>query len=151
MTSGPTQNCTLPRQSGGTRRTGSSSVGLWVPSRRHTILAPSRRYVDPVVRVMIANDFTKRFKFPLPFGIDDMSNAANDAYAAWPERIYIIDESGRIAYRGGMGPFNYKPAEAREWLHRQTQANNCSTRQRPPRQQNDVDFARKSRRVMICV
>jgi len=67
-------------------------------------------------RVIIANDFTKRFKFPLPFGIDDMSNAANGAYAAWPERIYIIDESGHIAYRGGMGPFNYKPEEAREWL-----------------------------------
>ena len=67
-------------------------------------------------RVIIANDFTKRFKFPLPFGIDDMSNAANDAYAAWPERIYIIDESGHIAYRGGIGPFHYKPEEARAWL-----------------------------------
>jgi hypothetical protein len=44
-----------------------------------------------------------------------MSNAANDAYAAWPERIYII-EQGRIAYRGGMGPFNYHPEEARAWL-----------------------------------
>ena len=67
-------------------------------------------------RLIIANDFTKRFKFPLPFGIDDMSNAANDAYAAWPERLYIIDEGGHIAYRGGMGPFNYHPAEVREWL-----------------------------------
>jgi Iodothyronine deiodinase len=67
-------------------------------------------------RVAIAQDFTKRYKFPLPFGIDDMSNAANDAYAAWPERLYIIDESGHIVYRGGMGPFNYKPAEVREWL-----------------------------------
>jgi len=67
-------------------------------------------------RLVIANDFTKRFKFPLPFGIDDMSNAANDAYAAWPERLYVIDESGHIAYRGGMGPFNYNPAEVREWL-----------------------------------
>jgi len=66
--------------------------------------------------MIIANDFTKRFKFPLPFGIDDMRNAANDAYAAWPERLYIIDESGHIAYRGGMGPFNYHPAEVREWL-----------------------------------
>jgi hypothetical protein len=67
-------------------------------------------------RLAIANDFTKRFKFSLPFGIDDMSNAANDAYAAWPERLYIIDESGRIAYRGGIGPFNYNPIEVREWL-----------------------------------
>jgi Iodothyronine deiodinase len=67
-------------------------------------------------RMAIANDFTKRFKYPLPFGVDDMGNAANDAYAAWPERFYIIDESGRIAYRGGMGPFNYKPSEVRDWL-----------------------------------
>ena len=45
-----------------------------------------------------------------------MNNAANDAYAAWPERLYIISENGTIAYRGGMGPFNYKPAEVRAWL-----------------------------------
>jgi hypothetical protein len=67
-------------------------------------------------RLAIANDFTKRFNFPLPFGIDDMSNSANDAYAAWPERLYILDESGRIAYRGGNGPFKYNPKEVREWL-----------------------------------
>jgi Iodothyronine deiodinase len=67
-------------------------------------------------RVAIAQDFTKRYKFPLPFGIDDMSNAANNAYAAWPERLYIVDESGHIVYRGGMGPFHYKPSEVREWL-----------------------------------
>jgi len=67
-------------------------------------------------RVAIANDFTKRFRYAMPFGIDDMSNAADLAYSAWPERIYIIDESGHIAYRGGMGPFLYKPEEARNWL-----------------------------------
>ena len=67
-------------------------------------------------RVAIAKDFTARYKFPLPFGIDDMSNAADTAYAAWPERLYIIDESGHVVYRGGMGPFHYKPAEVREWL-----------------------------------
>jgi Iodothyronine deiodinase len=76
-------------------------------------------YVQPKTleqRVAIANDFTKRFKFSLPFGIDDMSNAANDAYAAWPERLYIVDENGHISYKGGNGPFKYKPKEVREWL-----------------------------------
>lgn len=67
-------------------------------------------------RVAIARDFTKRFRFTLPFGIDDMSNAADAAYSAWPERLYVIDESGRIAYRGGIGPFNYHPIEVRQWL-----------------------------------
>ena len=67
-------------------------------------------------RLAIANDFIKRFSYPVPFGVDDWGNAANDAYSAWPERLYIIDESGRIAYRGGMGPFSYHPEEARAWL-----------------------------------
>jgi hypothetical protein len=67
-------------------------------------------------RIAIANDFVKRFNYPTQFGIDDMSNQANDAYAAWPERIYIIDENGKLAYCGGMGPFKYNPDEARNWL-----------------------------------
>jgi hypothetical protein len=67
-------------------------------------------------RVAIANDFVSRQKYPLPFGIDDMNNAADLAYSAWPERLYVIDEHGRIAYAGGMGPFNYNPDEVRGWL-----------------------------------
>ena len=67
-------------------------------------------------RVTIANDFIQRFHYPVPFGIDDMSNAANDAYSAWPERLYVIEPNGRIGYRGGMGPFNYNPKELRAWL-----------------------------------
>lgn len=76
-------------------------------------------YVQPKTlaqRVAIANDFIQRFHYSVPFGIDEMSNAANDAYAAWPERIYVVDESGHVAYRGGMGPFDYKPDQLRAWL-----------------------------------
>jgi hypothetical protein len=67
-------------------------------------------------RLAIGNDFIRRYHFPLPFAVDDMDNAADLAYAAWPERIYIIDEHGRIVYRGGLGPFGYHPEEARAWL-----------------------------------
>ena len=67
-------------------------------------------------RVAIANDFIQRFHFPLPFAVDDMYDVGDHAYAAWPERLYIIDEAGKIAYRGGLGPFNYHPEEARSWL-----------------------------------
>jgi hypothetical protein len=67
-------------------------------------------------RVAIAKDFVQRQKYPLPFGIDNMNNAADLAYSAWPERLYIIDEHGHVAYAGGMGPFNYNPDEVRAWL-----------------------------------
>src|SRR5215472_13877179 len=60
-----------------------------------------------VQRLAIANDFSQRFQFPIPIGIDAMSNLAEHLYAAWPERLYVIDESGKIVYRGGVGPFNY--------------------------------------------
>lgn len=69
-------------------------------------------------RVAIANDFVKRFSFSIPLGIDAMSDTADHIYAGWPERLYVIDETGKIVYRGGMGPFNYHPAEVSGWLAR---------------------------------
>ena len=47
-----------------------------------------------------------------------MENPANALYSAWPERLYIVDESGRIAYKGGMGPFEFHPEEVGAWLAR---------------------------------
>ena len=45
-----------------------------------------------------------------------MDDAALDAIAAWPERIIIVDPQGRIGYRGGPGPWEFDPAEARATL-----------------------------------
>jgi len=45
-----------------------------------------------------------------------MDNEAEEAYFAWPERLYVVDESGRVAYKGGVGPFGFKPAELAAWL-----------------------------------
>jgi len=59
----------------------------------------------------IANDFTKRFKYPLPLASMTWPSAADLAYSAWPERLYIIDENGRIAYRGGMDPLTTSPTK----------------------------------------
>lgn len=76
-------------------------------------------YAQPTTfaqRVAIANDFVARFHYPIPIAIDAMNDAADHLYGGWPERIYIIDESGKIAYRGGLGPFNYHPEKARAWL-----------------------------------
>lgn len=67
-------------------------------------------------RLAIANDFRERFKYPLPLAVDPMNDTANQAYGAWPERLYVIDGDGKIAYKGGPGPFQYKPQEVRAWL-----------------------------------
>lgn len=69
-------------------------------------------------RVAIANDFAQRFQYPIPLAVDTMADTANELYAAWPERLYIIEPTGKIAYKGGQGPGDYRPEEVRAWLER---------------------------------
>ena len=46
--------------------------------------------------------------------VDGMDDAVMIAYAAWPERLYLIGEDGQIVYAGGRGPGGFKPAELKE-------------------------------------
>lgn len=52
-----------------------------------------------------------------PIVVDSMQNEANDAYGAWPERLYIIQQ-GKIVYEGGTGPYNYNLGEVEKWLEK---------------------------------
>jgi len=83
-------------------------------------------------RLAIANDFAKRFNFPMPLAVDTMEEAANKAYAAWPERLYIITPDGTVAYKGGIGPFNYKPEEVRAWLEARRPASPVGAQRQGP-------------------
>ena len=69
-------------------------------------------------RVAIAGDFVRRFHYRIPLAVDSMDNRADALYGAWPERIYVIDEGGRIVYKGKLGPFGFHPEELETWLAR---------------------------------
>ena len=43
--------------------------------------------------------------------VDEMDDRAMEAYAAWPERLYLIGEDGRVEYRGEPGPEGFDPSE----------------------------------------
>lgn len=43
--------------------------------------------------------------------VDDMDNSTALAYGAWPDRLYLVDVKGRIAYQGGEGPYGFLPEE----------------------------------------
>ena len=40
----------------------------------------------------------------LPVIIEEMDNAIDEAYGAAPERLYLVDVDGKVAYHGGAGP-----------------------------------------------
>ena len=85
-------------------------------NEREDVCYPQPRTLEH--RMKIANDFVQRFRYRIPLAVDPMENPADRIYAGWPERFYIVDESGAIAYKGKTGPFGYHPEEVEAWLAR---------------------------------
>jgi type I thyroxine 5'-deiodinase len=48
--------------------------------------------------------------------VDEIDNRVGQAYDAAPDRLYVIDREGRVAYRGGPGPFGFNPSEMEQTL-----------------------------------
>ncbi len=48
---------------------------------------------------------------PMPALVDNIDDAVSKAYAAWPDRMYLVGRDGHIAYRGGPGPMGFIPDE----------------------------------------
>jgi hypothetical protein len=67
-------------------------------------------------RLAIARDFVERHDYEIPLVVDPMRNDADRLYAGWPERLYVVDELGVIAYKGKTGPFGFHPEQVEEWL-----------------------------------
>ncbi len=42
-------------------------------------------------------------------------HAVDDAYAAWPERLFIVTPDAKIAYAGKRGPWGFKPDHIERW------------------------------------
>lgn len=63
-------------------------------------------------RAKVAGECMADLKLPIPCLVDDMKNTAQKAYAGWPDRLYVIDAEGNVAYRGDPGPRGFRPAEA---------------------------------------
>lgn len=47
----------------------------------------------------------------IPAVVDDMQDTTERAYTAWPDRLYVINREGRLAYKSKAGPFGFKPAD----------------------------------------
>jgi hypothetical protein len=54
----------------------------------------------------------------IPAVVDDLANTTELAYTAWPDRLYVIDREGRVAYKSRPGPFGFKPAAVEQTLQR---------------------------------
>ena len=72
-----------------------SNVAEGVLFRQH------RRYEE---RESAAQSCSIDLHIGLPIIIEEMDNAIDEAYGAAPERLYLVDVDGNVAYHGGAGP-----------------------------------------------
>lgn len=72
---------------------------------------------DPMTtaeRRSVARDFVEELEFDMPALLDKVDDYVSTAYAAHPDRLYLIGKDGKIAFAGDQGPRGFKPDELKE-------------------------------------
>jgi alkylhydroperoxidase family enzyme len=67
-------------------------------------------------RLAVADRCCSTLELSMPLLVDDMNDRVGHAYSGMPDRMYLIDKEGRVAYKGGRGPFGFLPAELEQSL-----------------------------------
>ncbi len=69
-------------------------------------------------RASVAGTCVRKLGIEIPAVLDEFGNSTESAYSAWPDRMYLIDRSGKVAYKSKPGPFGFKPEELRTALQK---------------------------------
>ena len=77
-------------------------------------IGSENRIADPQTieeRRRVAGTCEASLQYGIPTLVDEMDDAVMTAYAAWPERLYLVGTDGCVSYAGGLGPWGFSPAD----------------------------------------
>jgi hypothetical protein len=58
-------------------------------------------------RASVAGTCVRKLGIKFPSVLDEFGNSTETHYTAWPDRIYLIDQQGKVAYKSLPGPFGF--------------------------------------------
>jgi type I thyroxine 5'-deiodinase len=61
-------------------------------------------------RVNVAAACIRDLGIEFPALLDHIEDSTEQAYTGWPDRLYVIDQDGRVAYKSDPGPYGFTPA-----------------------------------------
>lgn len=67
-------------------------------------------------RTGVAEKCCSALKITMPLLVDALDDRVGHAYSGMPDRMYVIDRHGKVAYKSGRGPFGFKPGEMEQAL-----------------------------------
>jgi hypothetical protein len=62
-------------------------------------------------RGIVAGQCVRKLGIKIPAVLDEFGNSTEGNYTAWPDRMYVIDRSGRVAFKSQAGPFGFHAAK----------------------------------------
>ena len=64
----------------------------------------------------IAHQCSATLDRTIPMVVDEIDDRVGHAYSGMPDRLYLIDQKGRVVYKSGRGPFGFIPGELEQSL-----------------------------------
>src|SRR5262249_2646133 len=58
-------------------------------------------------REEVAKTCCTALEMSMPLLVDEIDDRVGHAYSGMPDRLYIIDRAGKVAYKSGRGPFGF--------------------------------------------
>ena len=78
---------------------------------KDNVVFASPRNLDE--RGEVANSCVRKLGIKFPAVLDNFDNSTETAYTGWPDRLYLIDQQGRVVYKSKPGPFGFHPDDLR--------------------------------------
>ena len=60
-------------------------------------------------RTNLAGLCVRKLGIEFPALVDNFDDSTDNNYNGWPDRMYVIDRDGKVAYKSKPGPFGFKP------------------------------------------
>jgi type I thyroxine 5'-deiodinase len=73
---------------------------------------------DEEERALVAGACVRKLGVKIPAVLDEFGNSTEQAYTGWPDRLYLVDANGRVAYKAKPGPFGFQSDELRAAIGR---------------------------------
>lgn len=89
--------------------------GWWMMSNQRIgidVIQP----MSTAARREVAQTCREHLKLELPFLVDSIDDAVGARYSGMPNRLYLIDRDGKIAFKNGRGPFGFHPRQLEQNL-----------------------------------
>jgi len=74
-------------------------------------------------RAFVAGACVRKLGIEIPAVLDEFGNSTESAYTAWPDRLYLIDAAGRVAYKSRPGPFGFSAEQLKVAIQKVVPAN----------------------------